>query len=221
MFLLNLLLIRSFFHLFPPPQEKLFSSRRHRRRSAPSPMASRPWRCGGSQPPAGGRDPVLILVRFSVLVGAMWRRRCPLVGIMSPTFYPRSDGVSSIVGGRADVCLCRISRDSVEAGLRWICLDPVFVRLRSGVYRFDPSDLRLSSSAMVATLVRWSYGTLARRLPDSLLQQGLSGSGEGGAMTAARLRPAPVLVVVTRWSTDVVVIFITSVVLCTAMIEDE
>ena len=40
-------------------------------------------------------------------------------------------------------------------------------------------------------------------------------------MMVARLRLPPVLVVVARWSTDMVVIFITSVVLCTAMIEDE
>ena len=40
-------------------------------------------------------------------------------------------------------------------------------------------------------------------------------------MTAARLRLAPVLVVVARWSTDLVVILITSGVLCTAMIENE
>ena len=40
-------------------------------------------------------------------------------------------------------------------------------------------------------------------------------------MTAARLRLAVVLVVVTRWSTDLDVIFIISDVRCTAMIEDE
>ena len=40
-------------------------------------------------------------------------------------------------------------------------------------------------------------------------------------MTAARLRLAPVLVVIARWSMDMVVIFITSVVLCTDMIEGE
>ena len=89
---------------------------------------------------------------------------------MSPTFDPRSDGASSAVVWRVEVCLRRISRDLVGAGLRWICLDPVFVRLRLGVYMFDPSDLRLSSSAMVATLVRCSYGALARRLTDCLLQ---------------------------------------------------
>ena len=140
---------------------------------------------------------------------------------MSPTFYPCPDGLSTIVGGRVEVCLRQISRDSVGGGLRWICLDPVFIRPRLGVYRFDPSDLRLSSSARAATLVRWSYGALARRLPDLLLQQSLFGPDKGGAMTAARLRLAALLVVVARWSTDMIVIFITSVVFCTAMIENK
>ena len=81
---------------------------------------------------------------------------------MSPTFYTCPDGASSIVGGRVELYLRRISRDSLGTGLRWTCLDPFFVRLRLGVYRFAPSDLRLSSSVMVATLVRWSYGALAR-----------------------------------------------------------
>ena len=99
-------------------------------------------------------------------------------------------------------------------------MDPVFVRLCSCVYRLDPFDLRFSSSAAVAVLVRWSYGALARRLPDCLLQQGLPGSDEEGAMTAARLRLAPVLVVVARWSTDLDVFF-TSGVLCTTLTIDE
>ena len=46
-------------------------------------------------------------------------------------------------------------------------------------------------------------------------------SGEGGVMTAARLRLVSVIVVVARWSTDLDVIFIISSVCCTAMIEDE
>ena len=49
----------------------------------------------------------------------------------------------------------------------------------------------------------------------------MPGSGDGGAMTAARLRLASVLVVVARWSTDLDVIFIISGIRCTAMIEDE
>ena len=107
-----------------------------------------------------------------------------------------------------EVCLRRISWDSVGAGLRWIYLDPVFVHLRSCGSRFDLSNLQLSSSAMVAALVCWSFGALARRLPDCLPQQGLPGSGEGGAMTAARLRLASVLAVVARWSTDLDVILL-------------
>ena len=51
--------------------------------------------------------------------------------------------------------------------------------------------------------------------------QGLPCSSEGGAMTAARLRFASVLVVVARWSTDLDVIFIISGVRCIAMIKDE
>ena len=46
-------------------------------------------------------------------------------------------------------------------------------------------------------------------------------SGDGRAMTVARLRLASVLVVVARWSTDVDVISIISDIRCTAMIEDE
>ena len=73
----------------------------------------------------------------------------------------------------------------------------------------------------VAVLVRWSYGALARQLSDCLLQQRLSGSNEGGVMKEARLRLASVLVVVTKRSTNMIVIFITSVVVCTAMTEAE
>ena len=119
-----------------------------------------------------------------------------------------------------EVCLRRISWDSIGAGLPWTSLDLVFVRLRSCGSRFDLFNLQLSSSAMVAALVCWSFGVLARRLPDCLLQQGLPDSGDGGAMTAARLRLAPVLVVVARWSIDLVLIFITSYVLCTAIIDE-
>ena len=49
----------------------------------------------------------------------------------------------------------------------------------------------------------------------------MPGSGDEGAMTAARLRLASVLVVIARWSTDLDVIFIISSVRCTTMFEDE
>ena len=55
-------------------------------------------------------------------------------------FYPRLHGAARVIGGRVEVCLCRISQDSVGVGLRWICLDTVFVR-HCGVYSIGPSDL--------------------------------------------------------------------------------
>ena len=49
----------------------------------------------------------------------------------------------------------------------------------------------------------------------------MPGSGEGGAMTAARLQLTSVLIVVARWSMNLDVFFIISGVRCTIMIEDE
>ena len=166
----------------------------------------------------GGRAPFLVVsfsfARVCVLLRKTRRRRLPEDGIKVSPPSPHSGGASSIVGGRVEVCLRQIY-------LWWICSDLVVVRLRSRVFGLDLSDLRYSSSAAVAVLVRWSYGALARRLPDCLLQQVVPDSGEEGAMTAARLRLASVLVVVARWSTDLDVIFIISSARCTAMIEDE
>jgi hypothetical protein len=88
-----------------------------------------------------------------------------------------------------DVCLPRIPLDLDGVCLRWILLDPVFVCLRSCVFRLDPSDLRFSSSSTVVVLVRCSCGA-ARRLPDGLLLQGLPGSREGGAMKVTHPRLA-------------------------------
>ena len=153
-------------------------------------------------------------VRVCVLFRKTRRRRLPEDGIKVSPPSPRSGGASSTVGGRVEVCLRRIN-------LWWICSDLVVVRLRSRVFGLNLSDLRYFSSATVAVLVRWSYGALARRLPDCLLQQVVPDSGDGGAMTAARLRLASVLVVVVRWSMDLDVIFIISGIRCTAMIEDE
>ena len=104
--------------------------------------------------------------------------------------------------------------------LWWICSDLVVVCLRSCAFGLYPFDLRYFSSAAVAVLGCWSYGALARRLPDCLLQQVVPGSGDGGAMTAARLRLTSVFVVVARWSTNLDVIFIFGI-RCTAMLEDE
>ena len=99
-------------------------------------------------------------------------------------------------------------------------MDLVVIRLCLCVFGLDPSDLRYFSSAAVAVLGYSFYGALARRLSGCLLQQVVPGFGDGGVMMAARLRLASVLVVVTRWSTDLDVIFISGV-RCTAMIEDK
>ena len=168
-------------------------------------------------PRAGGRAPFSVvfscLVRVCIMLRKARRRRLPEDGIKVSPPSPRSGGTSSIVGGLVEVCLRQIY-------LWWICSDLVVVRLRSCVFGLNPSNLRYSSSAAVVVLVRWSYGALARRLPDCLLQQVVPDSGDGGVMTTARLRLASVLVVVARWSTDLDVIFISGV-RCTAKIENE
>jgi hypothetical protein len=89
-------------------------------------------------------------------------------------------------------------------------------------FRSVSSDLRFSSLAMVAALVRWSFGALARRLSvcllqQALLRQALFGSGNRGVRTVARLWLALVSVVVARWSSDLIVIFITFKILCTVV----
>ncbi|XBI38598.1 hypothetical protein VPH35_123570 [Triticum aestivum] len=100
---------------------------------------------------AGGRAPLLVVslnfVRVCVLLRKTRRWQLPEDGINVSPPSPRSDGASSIVGGRVEVCLRRIYP-------RWICSDLVVVRLCSCVFRLDPFDLRYSSSAAVAVLVR-------------------------------------------------------------------
>ena len=93
------------------------------------------------------------LVRVCVLLRKARRRRLPEDGIKVSPPSPRSDGASSIVGERVEVCLWQIY-------LWWICSDLFVVRLCSCVFRLDPSYLH-SSSAALAVLVRWFYGFLA------------------------------------------------------------
>ena len=94
-------------------------------------------------------------VRVCVLLRKTRRWRLSEDGIKVSPPSPRSGDVSSIIGGRVEVCLRRIY-------LWWICSDLVGIRLRSSVFELDLSDLRYSSSATVAVLVRWSYVALAR-----------------------------------------------------------
>jgi hypothetical protein len=110
----------------------------------------------------------------------------------------------------------------VESCARRISRDPIIFRVRWCGFMSVSSDLRLSSLAMVAALVRWSFGALARRLPvcvlqQALLRQALPGSSDGGVKTAARLRLALVSVVVARWSSNLIIIFITFGILCTVI----
>ena len=131
----------------------------------------------------GGRAPFLIVcfsfARVCVLLRKARRWRLPEDGIKvsPPSLY--SGDASSIIGGRVEVCLRRIY-------LWWICLDLVVVRLRSCVFGLNPSNLRYSSLAAVAILVRWSYGALARQLPDYLIQQVLPSSGDDSSAPSAR-----------------------------------
>jgi hypothetical protein len=110
----------------------------------------------------------------------------------------------------------------VELCAHRISWDPVGFRVYWCGFMIVSSDLRLSSLAMVAALVRWSFGTLARRLPvcllqQALLRQALPDSGDGGARTAARLRLVLVFVVVARWSEYQFVIFFTFWLICTTV----
>ena len=80
---------------------------------------------------------------------------------MSPTSDPRPGGANNIGGGHVEVRPCRISHDSVVLDFGG-SIGSIFVCLRLCGYRFDLSNLQLFSSAMVATIVRWSFRVLAR-----------------------------------------------------------
>ena len=135
------------------------------RRSTLSPVDLGPCKRGGSRPLLVGGLPFscsLSFVRVCVLLREATRRWLSEDGIRFFLPISRPDDVSSIVGARVEVCLERISRDLIGVCLRWIHVDLVFARLCSCVYRLDILDLRFSSLASVAVLLRWSYGVLAR-----------------------------------------------------------
>jgi hypothetical protein len=90
--------------------------------------------------------------------------------------------------------------------------------------RSGSCDLQFSSLAIVATLVRWSFEALARRIPVGLLQQSstttsLAQLREGGARMVVRLRLVSVLLVFARWSRNLFVILITFGPLCTVVVD--
>jgi hypothetical protein len=61
---------------------------------------------------------------------------------------------------------------------------------------------------MVDAPVSWSFGILARKLSIYLLQQALSGSGNGGERMEVCLGLAVVSVVVARWSRNILIFII-------------
>ena len=83
-----------------------------------------------------------VLDSFRVFVRVVRRRRHPGVRIMYSPPYPRSGGASSTNGGRVELCVRRISWD-----LFGFCV-------RECGCRSVSFDLRFSSLAMVAALVR-------------------------------------------------------------------
>ena len=107
--------------------------------------------------------------------------------------------MSSVVGGRVEVCLRRISRNSVNVYLWWVCLDPVFVRLHTCVYRLDPSDPRffISDGCCSGLLVLSGLSTATFRLPTTKRFSRLRwGRGDDAGATLAHL----VLAVISKWS---------------------
>jgi hypothetical protein len=80
---------------------------------------------------------------------------------LGPPTLSLASGASSAGGG------------CVESRTRQIYWDPIGFRIRCCGFRLVSFDLRLSSLAMVAVLVRLSLGPLTRRLTIYLLQQDL------------------------------------------------
>lgn len=99
-----------------------------------------------------------------------------------------------------EVCLRRISCDSVRIGLRWISTSPVFVRVAIG-------------------WILLIYGSLHRW--DDLPMSTTTSFAWASEMTVACLWLAPVLLLVARWSTDLGVVFIIFSIPCTGMTNDE
>jgi hypothetical protein len=98
---------------------------------------------------------------FCVFFWMVRRQRHPKVSIRSSLPYPCSGGTPSASGGCVESCVLRIFSYLFGLGNRWCG------------FRSVSSDLWLSSFAMIAALVRWFFGALARRFSVCLLQQAL------------------------------------------------
>ena len=110
---------------------------------------------------------LLVSVRICVLVRKARRQHLPVDGLMSLRPSPVPTGRLAPPRRVFDK-----SQDLFGAGLWWICLNPVFVRLRwihldsavhrlcLCVYMFDHFNLFFSLSVLAVVLIRWSYETL-------------------------------------------------------------
>jgi hypothetical protein len=137
------------------------------------PVALGLWRHGVPRPLAGGRVFVrLFRVYFNVFFKMVKRRRLyHVIIIRSSPPYPCSGGASSLSGWCVESCVLHISWDPISFHVCWCS------------FRLVSSNLWLSLLAIVAALVRWSFGVLARRLPICLLQK----------LFYDKLYPAPVM----------------------------
>jgi hypothetical protein len=110
--------------------------------SALPPVALGPWMCSGPRPLAGGEFSFLFRLFFGVFFEMVRRQLHSVARIRSSMPDPRSGGASSVGEGRVKSCARRISRD------------PIVLCVRRYGFMLVSSDLRLSSVAMVAALVR-------------------------------------------------------------------
>jgi hypothetical protein len=70
--------------------------------------------------------------RLGLCLAQKGETAAPKNGIRFSLSSPRPGNASSNTEGGVGVCLQGILRDSVGAGLRWICLDPIFVCASTG-----------------------------------------------------------------------------------------
>jgi hypothetical protein len=129
------------------------------------------WFVGGSKGSEAGVEHLSFVPRGSMDSMSSWRpwqvdetaSATVLSKVCSPLPLRRCSGDSSIGGAGDGCCVCR----------RWA---------------LPNLDGDLSTAASAPTPARWSFGFVARRLPDRDINQGLAGHSCGAAMAAAAAR---------------------------------
>jgi hypothetical protein len=87
-----------------------------------------------------------------------------------------------------------------------LCVQQIFwflivFRLRLCGWVSNSFDLQFSSFTMIIVVVRWYFGILVSTIAHSSTTS-FADFGDGGAMTARRLRLVLVLVILVKWSND-------------------